>query len=680
MIFCDTADRSNNAIDDLICFVGQLRAQGFPAVVSEAALPGSVSASNEFDLAAFLTSAPPVPGDRAIILAAERIDAETQRKIAARWGRVGLLPVAIGHFETRQDRINAETRLAYALSSETKILDSQAGVAVPPGTVPIFHVPVHSPRRARPRVGLMFLDLNEDVFDRQIQALAQSRDYDLEIVTDGKSKSAWQSRNGEAIPVWHLGELMPRAFAARYDIALLAGAPVAWTRYQMMLANLIAAGAAMVDLTPGCSWMQAHSEFIQGPRDLTILGTWLSARLVPVLDQLRAEMQASDLAGRLALPDGLRALRPPPETLRKRRKDRDPEKILFIPTNGVGLGHAKRCALIADGMRERAKPVFAAFPSCIEMLTRSGFDVAPLIGRTTLRPSHSNDVVNTSRIGALAETASGVVFDGGYVFDSLARAIGDNALPSVWIRRGLWQVTQNNRLALDRQKHFSSILVPEEAFEELNEPHGVGRASTCVGPIVQRTELTPQAREELHSRIARELGRPDVGRFVVTMLGGGVAADRTAQVSTIAAHLASVADLLHIVVTWPTAQVHPSWFLYENTHVVRTLHAGPLIHACDLFISAVGYNSFHEAIYGGIPSIFVPQMAGFMDDQRARAAAASERELAVLVEPWDLLTLTRRIDEGLEGRAGDIRARLAETELPETGNAMAARHLLEVLS
>lgn len=682
MLFCDTADATDAGFDSLLCFVSQLRAQGLPAAIHESSVPEGIHASQEFDLAPFLTYATPSAGDRAVLVAAEKMDATRQRHIRALWGRSSIPCLAYGSFPDHQARISAESRLAYALSRDPEIHDAQGGVGADPVGVPIFHshVPSSPARASGPqlRAVLVLPPILEAGLDLQIRTLARTRGFDLEIITDGKSKAAWKGRQGSDLPVWRLGELTPRALAARYDVAIFFDAPMQWPRLQMFVANLAGKGAALIDATPERHWTKAAQEFIAGTPDLTTLGIWLQQEILESVPTIRAEMAVSSLVRHLSCPAALRALSPPPAILAARRVENDPKKCIFVPTNGVGLGHAKRCALIADEMRETHTPVFAAFPSCLGMLNRAGFDAMPLVGRTPLRSSHANDVINNTRVDALAKSAGGIVFDGGYVFDSVVRAAAENGLPSVWIRRGLWQASQNNDVALDRQKIFTSIVVPTEVFDELNAPPGGPGDETRVGPIVHRSEVTPDQASTLRQRLKSALGVTGE-RLVVTMLGGGVAADRKAQINAIASHLVQRQDVLHLVVTWPTAHVEPAWFQHANTRVVRTLHASGLVQAADLFVSAVGYNSFHEAIYGAVPTVFVPQMAGFMDDQRARGTAAAERDLAVLVEPWDLLTLTKTIDECLEGRAEDIRQRLKGVNLPATGTEAAAAHIREVV-
>jgi UDP:flavonoid glycosyltransferase YjiC (YdhE family) len=112
---------------------------------------------------------------------------------------------------------------------------------------------------------------------------------------------------------------------------------------------------------------------------------------------------------------------------------------------------------------------------------------------------------------------------------------------------------------------------------------------------------------------------------------------------------------------------------WHNSRVIHSFHAPEIAAAADAVVSASGYNGFHEAMYNRVPTIFVPQMAPYMDDQRARAEAAARRGLAKLVEADDLLALRRALHELLDGEAAQLRAALMSQDLPPTGTAEAAR-------
>jgi hypothetical protein len=342
------------------------------------------------------------------------------------------------------------------------------------------------------------------------------------------------------VPAWHLGELLPRAMANRFDVAVFYSKPVAWPRFQMLFANLAVRGVALVDATMEQSWHSQMPEVIAGPVRLGDMQHWIKRSLLPNLDRIGVEILQSDLAQSFCLPKSLSELQEPQPAQRRLRKAEKPS-VLFVPTNGVGLGHAKRCSLIADEMRSESTPSFAAFPSCIGMLTASGFDTLPLVSRTQHRAGHDNDVMNFARLTSAVRGAAAIVFDGGYVFDSVMRAAADNDKPSIWVRRGLWQASQNNQVAMDRQKTFTRIIVPTEAFDELNSPEKTTENVVKVGPIVQRINFEAAEVDGLRATLAEQLGLKGK-KLVVTMLGGGVAADRRAQINAICSHLSGRAD------------------------------------------------------------------------------------------------------------------------------------------
>jgi UDP-N-acetylglucosamine:LPS N-acetylglucosamine transferase len=158
------------------------------------------------------------------------------------------------------------------------------------------------------------------------------------------------------------------------------------------------------------------------------------------------------------------------------------------------------------------------------------------------------------------------------------------------------------------------------------------------------------------------------------MLGGGVASDRSAQLQGLCSLLERRKSCLHLVVVWPGSTVLPTLHLWNNTRVVQTTEALALAQAADLVVSAAGYNSLNEVLYHGIPAIFIPQSAPYLDDQTRRARAASDRGLSVTVLAQELLRLEREVLACLDGgKAALLRARLKLAELPSPGTDAAAR-------
>jgi UDP:flavonoid glycosyltransferase YjiC (YdhE family) len=677
MIFCETAGNDQAAFDTLAVFVSQARAHGLPVAISESSVPEAICAAHEFDVTPFLSHASPKSGDKIILLATDKVCPERAGQLRELTKGHAIECLGYGQLDDRQAQITAASRLAYALGREPDLESCDEKVGLPCAHIPIFGVQGAAKPRRKPTVGLFFPDLEAADARASLRGLSLSQEFNLEIVTNGVDKKKWIDSDGYKVPIWHLGELLPRAMASRFDVAVFFSKPVSWPRFQMLFANLTVRGAALVDATMDQLWHRHMPEVIPGPVRLGDMDDWIKRSVIPNLDGIRTEIMQSALAQSFCLPKSLAQMQEPQPDRPRSRKTGKPS-VLFVPTNGVGLGHAKRCSLIADEMREKATPSFAAFPSCIGMLTASGFDTLPLVSRTSHRAGHDNDVTNFARLKAAASEAAAMVFDGGYVFDSVMRAAADNDKPSIWVRRGLWQASQNNQVALDRQKTFTRIVVPTEAFDELNAQEETTSNVVKVGPIVQRIDLNAGEVGDLRASLAERLDIQGK-KLVITMLGGGVAADRRAQINTICSHLSGQDDVMHLLVVWPTATTDPGWFHYPNTRVVQSIHASALIPLADLFISAIGYNSFHEAMYGQVPTIFIPQMASFMDDQRARGKAAADRELALLIEPWELLSLTHAIDDCLGERGPKLREKLRSLNLPEPGSRAAAQQILEVV-
>lgn len=687
MLFCETASGNANAFDDLAVFISQLNASGHSARTGFVSVPVGANRNHQFDIAPYLGEDCLEADDELILIGAHELADAKLIQLRRAGVNAGTTCYAIGKFPTLQSQIGTKAKLSYVLGKDPIVENLAATDVATADRCPVFGVAGKRSRAktSKPVVMIVTPDLEQSHEARALMSLAVSRKMKVIVLTDGKSKQAWLSAHGNDIPFYHYGEVLPAILTARVDVCASFSGPSTNYRMQSVIANLAVQGAAMIDCSPGHKQGGVNDAFISGPLDLGALGTYLATEILDALPEIAEAVRASNFAASVDAARVLAFLAMPPTSapapaIAAAAQPGAPEKIVFMPTNGVGLGHAQRTSLIATEFnRSQVDPIFAAFPSCMKVLQNYGFDVMPLVSRSPFHAQeHENDLVNYARLRKLTETSKTFVFDGGYVFDSIYRTILENGLNGVWVRRGLWQGTQDNSIALDREKAFNRVIVPMEAFEELNQSYSRGDHIREVGPIVQRTRMTAEDRKALRAQIAERYGR-DFKRLVVTMLGGGVAADRKAQLSAICGMVDRREDTLNLIIVWPTATVEAGCFAWENTRVVKTHHASSIVAAADLFVSAVGYNSFHEVVYNQVPAIFIPQMAAMMDDQRARAMAAVDRDCASIIEPHEMMTLNRLITEYLDGgRSEKVRDNLAALQLPEPGNAKAAQLIQEM--
>jgi hypothetical protein len=487
----------------------------------------------------------------------------------------------------------------------------------------------------------------------------------------GTAKDRLRQTRYAMLNVFGYSELGPAALARRADVMAFFGEDVPGERMAALAIDMMAQGKAVLDCTAGGAFLASGAPVIRGPGELAALPNFLEYSVFPNLAAIgRAARENAWTTGRGIA--RLEAAAQLPRPVQAPAGEQGDGRIVFLPTNGSGLGHAQRCGLIARGLSRPDRALFMAFPSCVPLVEGRGFPCVPLVQKSTDHPEEfANDLVNAVRLLRTLRAGDHLVFDGGYVFDSIYRAIHETGCTATWIRRGLWRPGQVADAPIERERAFAHVLVPEEAFPELNVDYSRGAHVHRVGPIVQPPPAI--SRETVRARLAKTFGIP-FDTLVVTMLGGGVASDRTAQVQAISALLEPRSGCLHLVVVWPTSKVAPGMTGWRNTRLVRTRDSLALAAAADLVVSAVGYNTFHELLYSRIPAIFIPQVAAYLDDQERRARAASDRGLAETVLAHEFLLLERRIGDMLDrGRGESLRKALDELALPDTGNLAAVR-------
>ena len=681
MLFCEVAGRGKKDFDDLAVTLGQLAALGVEAGVHVGSVPQGLNRHLRYELAPHLVDRFPASEDAVLLIGAQQIAGGPMVRLRRLVGEEPLRCHAFGRFATRQDVIGTTARLSYVFGRDPEVFDLAATGEEGGERAPVFGVS-KAPRDAAepPRLLLVAPPLADPTTAAALIALGLSRRVAVTVLADGQSKQDWIAAHGpDAVAIYQHGEVLPASLAARIDICACFAPLQRFLRVQCLTANLAVSGAALIDASEGHALAQSRDAFIRGPVDVANLGQFVTSEILPNLAAIGAQVRDSRFAARCDPAPVLRFLGGEPAPARTPRRRAGRGRVVFMPTNGIGLGHAQRCALVAAELeRPRFEPVFAAFPSCLGLIKSRGFDAMPLVSRSAehARP-YANDLANYVRMRALAEGAGTLVFDGGFVFDSVARTILEGGLRGVWIRRGLWQADKDLSLSLDREKVFDRVIVPGEAFEELNRAYSRGERLREVGPIVQQVPAGLD-RAAIRRSLADRYGR-EIMHLVVTQLGGGIATDRSAQIQALCGMMERRPGTLHLVLVWPGAVLQPAWFGWTNTRIVRTRHAVLLAAAADLCVTAAGYNSFHEVLYNAMPAIFLPQTRSFLDDQHARARAAAERGLAGLVEPHELVRLEREIGRWLDGgEAEAARSRLAALDLPRPGIGDAAHLIAEI--
>jgi UDP:flavonoid glycosyltransferase YjiC (YdhE family) len=349
-------------------------------------------------------------------------------------------------------------------------------------------------------------------------------------------------------------------------------------------------------------------------------------------------------------------------------------RVLFVSSNGTGLGHLTRSLAIARRLEPDLEPLFVSLSAAAPVVEQQGFEVEYIASHAT--PAAGSDWRWSRRLrrrlrAILAEVDPRVVvFDGAHPYQGLCEALSATAAQRVWSRRPMW-LPGSNAGALGRTGAFDWVLEPGEVAAEFDRGATVARRAEAklVDPIVLLDDGELLPREQAERELGLEPGRVNV----LVNLGQGeevreassrclaALADRDGvQVAALSSALAELEDVPEGVV-----------------HLRATYPMSRYLRAFDAAVSAAGYNAYHELVRFGVPTLFVP-MARRTDDQAARARWAEHDGIGLAASGPGDERLEERLAELLDPATRErLRARLGERR-PANGAAAAARWVAEL--
>lgn len=320
-------------------------------------------------------------------------------------------------------------------------------------------------------------------------------------------------------------------------------------------------------------------------------------------------------------------------------------RILFLTSNGTGLGHLTRGMAIARRLGGDIDASFLTLSTAAPEVDRAGFHAEYF-------PSHDAPASESPRrwdrrlrhrVELLLDDLRPdlLVFDGAHPYDGLVAVLRGAAragLKTVWCRRAMWRPGQGAE-GIYWSGAFDAVLEPGELAEAEDRGLTVSRRGETerAGPIVylDRDELLP--REEAEREIGLDPGRP----HALVALGQGPELDRAVERS-----LARLSREAGLQVAALESSLAPGLSVPEGVvHLRATYPVSRYFRAFDLAVAAAGYNAFHELIAHGVPTLFVP-MPRNLDDQSARARWARDAGVGEGVEG--------PLDPGLEDRLGRL--------------------------
>jgi hypothetical protein len=318
-------------------------------------------------------------------------------------------------------------------------------------------------------------------------------------------------------------------------------------------------------------------------------------------------------------------------------------RVMMITSNGVGLGHLTRLLAIAKRLPPDVEPVFYTLSQAMPLVVEAGYlaEFVPFHAYLGAPVDPWNRAFAEEVHEAIAfYHPAAVVFDGNVPHWGLDRAMADfPRLLRIWIRRAMW--AHGHGEALARARYFDAVIEPGEIAEAFDLGPTAAHREKCfrVGPVLL---VDPADRLDRAAARAR-LGLPDDAVAVGVQLGAGNNFDMEPTRRAVIERLLRDPGTHVVEIVSPIAEAARD-SLGPRHRVVALYPSFPVSRAFDFMVSAAGYNSFHEAIMGAIPTLFVPNQAGEMDLQVVRAQFAETAGCAVMMRTGDLGAVDEKLD------------------------------------
>lgn len=300
----------------------------------------------------------------------------------------------------------------------------------------------------------------------------------------------------------------------------------------------------------------------------------------------------------------------------------DPEsdlpRVLFVTSNGAGMGHLTRCLAVARSGEEKFQAHFVSLSSSAEIVRTFGFEVLKFKSqKASLQDTEAwNDNFATFFDGVCrVNRPHAIVFDGTWIYRGVHESSKRHGASLVWLRRGLWKDTSDVTQLKAAHHLVDHVLVPMDVADGAD----AGPVSGLAGAIVPAPTVTKSS--ELLDRDAAlaELGLDTKTRYVLVQLGAGAINDVADWREQAISRLLALSPSYDVVLG-----LSPLSNEYVDdrpgVHVLRKYPLARYLAAFDFQVIAAGYNSIHESIRFCTPAVVVPNLQTITDNQSLRAA------------------------------------------------------------
>ncbi|PMB96967.1 hypothetical protein CJ198_13915 [Brevibacterium luteolum] len=301
----------------------------------------------------------------------------------------------------------------------------------------------------------------------------------------------------------------------------------------------------------------------------------------------------------------------------KTPSDLERNTVLFVTSNGAGLGHLTRSLAIIKHLPKHFRAELLTLSTAYEILEKEGIAVHyfPSAEKENISPVDWNLEFGRFISSLLNELRPRVViFDGTWVYPALTEGCRMLGSHLIWMQRGCWREEVDSR---SPQRHAAArvcdeVIIPGDFGCDEQVDVGPHVRVSRTAPIV----LTAQDEQLSRSVACQALALDPERRYFLVNLGGGSIFDGQEALDTIAEALeASPGGWAAVVCQSPlSANDLPDSVISVEAYPVARYFA-----AFEFAVTAAGYNSVQENVTHGMPMILVPNSQTVTDDQTRRA-------------------------------------------------------------
>ncbi len=352
-------------------------------------------------------------------------------------------------------------------------------------------------------------------------------------------------------------------------------------------------------------------------------------------------------------------------------------RVLYVTSNGIGMGHLTRCIASARRLPTVVRPVILTMSKAFGVVRDQGIAGGYLpyfrsvgLGEAEWHATLADEIDEALRFWR----PNVAVFDGNVPYSGMMSGFARHPeIWTVWQRRGLWR-PGSGESALAREGEFDAIIEPGElasAFDLGPTAQRRGRA-LVVAPVTYLRRDEVLARGAARAAVGLDPARP----AVLLQLGSGNNFDMRGPLDRVLRALRALPPSRRPQV------VNADWRISREVlplppDVIRlsSFPFAKFLAAFDWAIAAAGYNTFHENLAGCLPTLFLSNENPEHDLQFARADYGAARGLCLAARPDDQGSIEAGIAELADPDARRMIAQACARLSGENGADEVARYL-----